>query len=82
MNKIILKIDGMKCGMCEAHVNDLFRKKIDLVKVKSSHTSGQTIIITKEDVSLDTLNEALKDSGYIIKNIKKEEAIKGLFGWH
>ena len=32
MNKIEIEIDGMKCGMCEAHVNDLFRKNIKIKK--------------------------------------------------
>ena len=26
MQKITVKIDGMICGMCEAHVNDAVRK--------------------------------------------------------
>lgn len=26
MIKTVLKIDGMACGMCEAHVNDAIRK--------------------------------------------------------
>ena len=25
MTKTVLKIDGMMCGMCEAHVNDAIR---------------------------------------------------------
>ena len=28
MFKTVLKIDGMMCGMCEAHVNDAIRKAI------------------------------------------------------
>ena len=26
MVKTVLKIDGMMCGMCEAHMNDLIRR--------------------------------------------------------
>ena len=26
MVKTVLKIDGMMCGMCESHMNDLIRK--------------------------------------------------------
>ena len=39
-----VSIDGMKCGMCEAHVNDLFRRHLKLKKVKSSHLKNQTIL--------------------------------------
>ena len=28
MKKYTVKIDGMMCGMCEAHVNDVIRKTI------------------------------------------------------
>ena len=45
MNKYILKIEGMRCSMCESHVNDAIRKKIDAKKIKSSHTKNETIII-------------------------------------
>ena len=42
MTKTTLKIDGMMCGMCEAHVNDAIRKAVpDATKVKSSHTKGE-----------------------------------------
>ena len=38
MTQITLHIDGMMCGMCEAHVNDAVRKAIPVKKVKSSHS--------------------------------------------
>ena len=28
MIKTALKIDGMMCGMCEAHINDVIRKVV------------------------------------------------------
>ena len=37
MNKYVLGIDGMSCGMCEAHVQDVIRRNIDVKKVKASH---------------------------------------------
>lgn len=36
MVKTVLKIDGMMCGMCEAHMNDLIRKNFKVKKVTSS----------------------------------------------
>lgn len=32
MKKISLHVDGMKCGMCESHVNDAVRKAADVKK--------------------------------------------------
>ena len=40
MVKITLEVEGMACGMCEAHVNDVIRKVFPVKKVTSSHTKG------------------------------------------
>ena len=37
MKKITMKIDGMKCGMCETHVNNCVRTNFEVKSVKSSH---------------------------------------------
>lgn len=34
MIKYTLKIDGMKCGMCEAHVCDIIRKNIEAKRLR------------------------------------------------
>ena len=36
MIKTTLKIDGMMCGMCESHMNDVIRKNFKIKKVTSS----------------------------------------------
>lgn len=36
MIKTTLKIDGMMCGMCESHMNDVIRKNFKVKKVTSS----------------------------------------------
>ena len=45
MIKTTLKIDGMMCGMCESHMNDLIRKNFQVKKVTSSAKDGETVII-------------------------------------
>ena len=39
MTEITLKIDGMMCGMCEAHMNDAVRNALKVKKVTSSHSA-------------------------------------------
>ena len=51
MNKYILKINGMRCSMCESHINDSIRKRIDAKKIKSSHSKNETIVITDADLT-------------------------------
>ena len=51
MLEIILKVEGMHCGMCEAHVSDAVRKAVPARSVKSSHARGETVILAEEDCS-------------------------------
>ena len=48
MVKITLEVEGMACGMCEAHVNDAIRKAFPVKKVTSSHTKGETVILADQ----------------------------------
>ena len=48
MLKTVLKIDGMMCGMCESHMNDLIRKHCKVKKVSSSAKKGETVVISEE----------------------------------
>ena len=80
MKKIILGIDGMKCGMCESHVNDCVRENFNVRKVTSSHSKGETVIITENDIDEAKLREAVNKTGYKVVSIKEEPyEKKGLF---
>ena len=35
-----VQIDGMACGMCEAHVSDALRAKLPGYKISASHSRG------------------------------------------
>ena len=49
MYKTTLKINGMMCPMCEAHVNEAVRKTFPgIKKVTSSHAKGTTEILSDE----------------------------------
>ncbi len=72
MIKTILKIDGMKCGMCEAHINELIIKNFKVNKVASSHIKNETIIISEDDISEEILHQVIDPTGYIVLSIEKE----------
>ena len=72
MIKITVKIDGMMCGMCEAHVNDAVRDAFKVKKVTSSHSKGETVIITENDITEEELIAAIAKTGYSILGIQKE----------
>ncbi len=80
MQKITLKIDGMMCGMCESHINDAIRNAVSVKKVSSSHSRGETVILTDTDISESKLKEIIDKTGYQLISIKSEPyEKKGLF---
>lgn len=79
MYKITLKIDGMMCGMCESHVNDAVRKFADVKKVTSSHSKGETVIITDDDIDENAVGGAIAAQGYRLLSVKKEPYEKKVF---
>ena len=46
MWKYTVEVNGMMCGMCEAHVNDAVRKACPVKKVSSSRSKNQTEVGT------------------------------------
>ena len=82
MLKITVQVDGMMCGMCESHVNDAVRKAFKVKKVTSSHSKGQTVILTENNIDEGVLRSAIGATGYEVKAISKEPyEKKGLFGF-
>ena len=57
MTQITLKIDGMQCGMCESHMNDAVRAAFPVKKVTSSHSKGETVIVTEQDIPDEAAEE-------------------------
>lgn len=66
LKQIVLKIDGMKCGECESHVNDIIRRNFKVKKVSSSHRTGKVKILSKEELNLQEIEEKLMSYGYKI----------------
>ena len=83
MKQITLKVDGMMCGMCESHVNEAVCKAFPKAKkVTSSHSKGQTVILTEGDIPEAALRAAMEPTGYEVLGYKEEPyQKKGLFGW-
>ena len=81
MIKTTLKIDGMMCGMCESHIKDAIRNSFDVKKVNSSHTKGETVIVSKEALDEDKIKSVIDKTGYELQSVSSEELEekKGLF---
>ncbi len=82
MVRTTLRIDGMMCGMCESHINDAIRSKFAVQKVTSSHSKGETVIVSEEPLAEEQLREVIVGTGYELKDITSApyEKKHGLFG--
>ena len=69
MIETVLTIDGMASAMCESHVNDTVRSTCPVKKVTSSHTKGETVILSKEPLGENALRAAINATGYMAGEI-------------
>ena len=73
MIKTTLKIDGMMCSMCEAHINDVIRKtEPGAKKVSASHTKGEASFLTEEAADEKLLKDAIAATGYTCLSVTAE----------
>ena len=80
MVKTTLKIDGMACGMCEAHINDCIRQNFNIKKIKTTHGKGESVIQSDSPLDEDKLSKVISDTGYTLLSVSSEPyEKKGLF---
>ena len=82
MYKVTVKIDGMTCGMCEAHICDTIRKVYpNAKKVKASRTRGEATFLAEDAPDFGALEKAIADTGYTFVSADAGPYEKrGLFG--
>lgn len=80
--KTILRIEGMSCGMCEAHICDVIRRTVPSAKkVFASHRRGEAGFLTDFPADEAKLKEAIAATGYSCLSIERSPVEKkGLFG--
>ena len=69
MIQTTVKVSGMACAMCEAHINDAIRSTFHVEKVSSSHTKGETVILSQAPLDETTLRAAIDTTGYTAGDI-------------
>ncbi len=61
MLQVTANVDGMMCGMCEAHVKDAVRKAFpDAKKINASAASGKVEFQIEQELPLSMLKHDLK----------------------
>ena len=83
MIKTIVKVDGMVCAMCEAHVNDAVRKNFAVQSVKADKDKGEAEIVSDAALDAARLRSVIADTGYTVGEIVtepyKKKGFLGLF---
>ena len=83
MTETTVKISGMMCGMCEAHICDVIRARFAVRKVTASHSKGQAVILSESGLDEAALRQAIAETGYEVTAVSARPAgeKKGLFGF-
>ena len=69
MIKTTLKIEGMECSMCEAHINDAIRRSFNVKKVKSNRKKKETVIESETPLDPEKIRDTIEKTGYIYLGI-------------
>ena len=82
MYRVTVKIEGMMCGMCEAHIADTIRREFpDAKKASASRKHGEATFLSEREIDRETLKQAIEETGYTFVSVSVEPYIKrGLCG--
>ena len=68
--------------MCETHINEAIRAAFNVKKVSSSHSKGETVIITEATLDEARLADTVGGTGYTLVSVKDEPyEKKGFFSF-
>ena len=78
-----LKIEGMMCSMCEAHICEAIRKAVpEAKKVKASRKLNEATFMTEGPIDEASIKEAIDQTGYKCLGVESGPyKKKTLFGW-
>lgn len=65
-------IEGMACGMCEAHINDAIRRNFAVKRVKSNRRKKTCVIVSQGPLDEGALKKVVTDLGYDVVSFKSE----------
>lgn len=73
MVKNIIHIEGMSCGMCEAHIADTIRHTFPhTAHVSASRSKKEATFVTESPVEEAVIKKAIDETGYNYEGMKTE----------
>ncbi len=67
---VVLRIDGMMCGHCEAHVKQALEALPQVVSATADHTTGTATVTLKAAVKPVTFRKTITAQGYTLTDIE------------
>lgn len=65
----LIEVKGMKCGMCESHINDALRNSFVCLKVKSNKSKNLMILKVNSLISFEKIKNVISNLGYDVGKI-------------
>jgi len=72
--KYILIVKGMKCGMCEEHIQSAIRNNFIVKKVKANRFKNEVEIISKDPLDEQKIELVIKSTGYPYFGVLSKES--------
>lgn len=69
MIKTEMTIEGMACGMCEAHISDALRKNFPARHIRTSFRKRRSVFISDDMPDEDELRKVISDLGYTVVSV-------------
>lgn len=67
MKEIILNVEGMHCGGCEARIKNSVSEIDGVESVTANHNDGTVKITLNKEIDKKVIQEAIEDIGFEVK---------------
>lgn len=62
--QVTIKIEGMMCPHCEAHVKKALEALDGVLSVEVSHKNGEAVVTLEKEVQKEILFQTVTEAGY------------------
>ena len=62
--RYLLGIEGMRCGMCEEHIQSALRNAFPLKKVKANRHKKSALVVSKIQIEESAFHKVIDPLGY------------------
>lgn len=75
-----IKIEGMKCPKCAAHVDQALSKIAGVKSSTTDHATGISLITTDQELDENKIDQAISEAGYKFISVEKVQEEQSIIG--